>query len=118
MYKPFDLEERTFIFAKEVRLLIHGLTRTIAVLEDGKQLIRSSGSVAANYIEANEHLSKKDFEYRIKICKKEAKESKLWLKLLKTKDNKNHIEKIDNLIQESTELTLIFSSIIHKRKRK
>ncbi|RZJ56361.1 MAG: four helix bundle protein [Flavobacterium sp.] len=59
------------------------LPRTIQTIEDGKQLVRSSGSVGANYIEANESLSKKDFCYRVKICRKEAKESIYWLTLLK-----------------------------------
>ena len=80
--KQFDLEERTLQFAKDVRSLIKNLTRTISNIEDGKQVIRSSGSVAANYIEANEALSKKDFVMRIKICRKESKESQLWLHLI------------------------------------
>ncbi len=52
------------------------LSRTIGNIEDGKQVVRASGSVGANYIEANESLSKKDFVMRIKICRKEAKESR------------------------------------------
>lgn len=59
--KPYDLEERTFLFAKEVRLFVKTLGRSIANIEDAKQVVRSSGSMAANYIEANEALSKKDF---------------------------------------------------------
>jgi four helix bundle protein len=82
--KIYDLEERTFVFARNCRLAIKSLPRTIEVYEDGKQLVRSSGSVGANYIEANESLSKKDFYYRIKICRKEAKESNYWLNLLNT----------------------------------
>ena len=62
--------------------------RKISVnIEDGRQLIRSSGSVGANYIEANEALSKKDFIMRIKICRKEAKESRYWLGLIDTQDD-------------------------------
>lgn len=72
MSKPYNLEERTFLFAKGIRDLIYKLPYSIANTEDGKQVIRSSGSVAANYIEANEHLSEKDFDYRIKVCRKEA----------------------------------------------
>ena len=74
--KKYDLEERTFLFAVKVRALIKDLKKTLSNLEDGKQVIRSSGSVAANYIEANESLSKKDFIMRIKISRKEAKESR------------------------------------------
>jgi len=74
--KQYDLEERTFEFAKRVRIFVKELFKTLGNIEDGKQLVRSSGSVGANYIEANESLSKKDFAMRIKICRKEAKESK------------------------------------------
>ncbi|OHB47384.1 MAG: hypothetical protein A2106_00280 [Planctomycetes bacterium GWF2_40_8] len=75
MSKQYDLEERTFQFAKNVSLYVKKFTRTISNMEYGKQVIRASGSVGANYIEANEALSKKDFVMRIKICRKEAKES-------------------------------------------
>ena len=71
----YDLEDRTFEFARRVRLLVKQLAKTAANIEDGKQLIRSSGLVGANYIEANESFSRKDFFMRIKICRKEAKES-------------------------------------------
>jgi four helix bundle protein len=79
---PYDLEERTFQFAKEVRVFIKTLEKTIANNEDAKQVIRSSGSIGSNYIEANESLSKKDFVFRLKISRKEAKESIYWLKLI------------------------------------
>lgn len=108
----YDLEERTFQFAKNVRMLVKNLLKTIANVEDSKQVIRSSGSVGANYIEANEALSKKDFIMRIKICRKEAKESAYWLRLiLETNDLDNEIE-FRRLIKEATELKKIFSSII------
>ncbi len=70
----YDLEERTYKFALNVRKNIKDLPRTISNIEDIKQVVRSSGSVGANYIEANEHLSDKDFLFRAKICRKEAKE--------------------------------------------
>ena len=115
MNKPYDLEERTFQFAKEVRLFIKTLDKTIANIEDGKQVIRSSGSVGANYIEANESLSKKDFVMRVKICRKEAKESRYWLKL--TEVNSEDAEKQRQLlIQEATELMKIFGAILEKTK--
>ena len=83
-------------------------------VEDGKQLIRSSGSVGANYIEASEALSKKDFLMRIKICRKEAKESRYWLRLVDTnKDNELENER-KSLEKEATELTHIFGSIVTK----
>ena len=81
--KTFSLEERTFGFARDCRFLVKDLKRTISNIEDGKQLIRSSGSVGANYIEGNEKLGDKDLIFRIKISRKEAKESEYWLKLLK-----------------------------------
>ncbi|MDD2935191.1 MAG: four helix bundle protein [Candidatus Pacebacteria bacterium] len=109
--KKYDLEERTFNFAKNCRILIKKIPKTISNIEDGKQLARSSGSVHSNYIEANESLSKKDFYFRIKICRKEAKESLSWLKLLDTDDGQREI-----LVIESTELMKIFGSIITKER--
>lgn len=113
--KQYGLEERTFKFAKECRLLVKKLSKTIGNTEDGKQLIRSSGSVHANFIEAVESLSRKDFYHRIKICRKESKESRSWLLLLDTENN-NILEEIKRLAQESLELTRIFGSILEKKK--
>ncbi len=114
--KVYDLEERTFIFAKDVRFFIKTLTKTIANIEDGKQVIRSSGSVGANYREANEALSKKDFVMRIKISRKEAKESVYWLKLINETNNLENSKEALMLIQEATELKKILSSILEKSK--
>jgi four helix bundle protein len=109
--KQYDLEDRTFNFAKDVRDFVRTLNKDIAMIEDAKQLVRSSGSVGANYIEANESLSKKDFLMRIKISRKEAKESTYWLKLLHI--NEMELDKIrDALVQESIELTSIFGAIL------
>ena len=80
--KTYDLEDRTLTFAKKVRAFVRKLSKTIANIEDGKQLIKASGSIGPNYIEANEALSKKDFVMRIKIGRKEAKESRYWLRLI------------------------------------
>src|SRR4051812_8164864 len=82
--KPYDLEQRTELFAKRVRAFVKKLTRIDANVIDGRQILRSSGSMAANYIEANESLGKKDFLMRIRICRKEAKETGLWARLLDT----------------------------------
>lgn len=97
--KPYNLEERTFEFARDCRLLVVKLPKTISNIEDGKQLVRSSGSVGANYIEANENLGEKDFKFRIKISRKEAKESLYWLSLLEAMNSKD--ESIESLIQEA-----------------
>jgi len=72
--KRFDLEDRTYAFAKHYRAFIKTLAKTIGNIEDARQLVRSSGSIGANYIEANESWSKKDFVLRIKTCRKEAGE--------------------------------------------
>jgi four helix bundle protein len=115
--KPiYDLEERTFQFAKAVRLFVKTLPKTIANIEDGKQLIRASGSVGANYREANESLSKKDFKMRIKICRKESKESAYWLRLIHETNNLKNADDAKSLIQEANELKKIFSSILTKSK--
>ena len=112
--KTYDLEDRTLAFAKSVRRLVKKLHKSIANIEDGKQLVRSSGSVGANYIEANESLSKKDFVMRIKICRKEAKESRYWLKLIDTQSNVELEEILKDLEKEARELTNIFGSILRK----
>jgi len=115
--KPvYDLEERTFQFAKAVRLFVKTLPKTIANIEDSKQLIRASGSVGSNYREANESLGKKDFLMRIKICRKEAKESAYWLRLIHETNNPKNGDVAQRLIQETTELMKIFSSILEKSK--
>jgi four helix bundle protein len=112
--KTYDLEERTFEFARDCRLLIFQLPKTIGNIEDGKQLVRSSGSVGANYIEANEKLGDKDFLLRLKISRKEAKESVYWLRLLKELNSKAHETNIQMLINEGQELRKILSSMINK----
>ena len=112
--KRRDLEDRTFEFAGCVRNFVKSLPQTLANLEDAKQLIRASGSVGANYIEANESLSKKDFRHRIKISRKEAKESRYWLRLLDVEGDARLEERRTAMVQEATELLSIFSAIAQK----
>lgn len=114
MEKKYDLEERTLKFAKDVRSLVKMLKKSIGNIEDSKQLVRSSGSVGANYIEANEALSKKDFIMRIKISRKESKESSYWLKLLDIENNEGLNNERERLINEATELMSIFGAILRK----
>jgi four helix bundle protein len=114
--KQYDLEDRTLQFAKNVRVLVKKLNKSIANIEDGKQVVRSSGSVGANYIEANESLSKKDFIMRIKISRKEAKESRYWLRLIDINQNNELESKRKVLIDEATELMKIFGAILQKSK--
>jgi four helix bundle protein len=112
--KPRDLEDRTFRFAESVRAFVKQLPRTISNTEDVRQLVRASGSVAANWIEADEALSKKDFLMRVKICRKEAKESRLFLRLIDAGLTKGSVTARDALAAEAREFVLIFSSIISK----
>ena len=112
--KQYDLEDRTLAYAKRVRAFVKKLHRTIANIEDIKQLVRASGSVGANYIEANESLSKKDFIMRIKICRKEAKEGRYWLRLIDTHGEMELEKERKDLEQEATELMNIFGSILRK----
>jgi four helix bundle protein len=112
--KQYDLEERTLKFARRVRAFVKLLPKTTANLEDGKQLIKASGSIGANYIEANEALSKKDFIVRIKICRKEAKESRYWLRLIETFDETDLENERKILENEASEVMNIFGSILRK----
>jgi len=114
--KPFDLEERTFLFAKKCREFVKILPKTIGNIEDGKQLIRASGSVHANFIESVEALNKKDSLHRMKICRKEAKESRSWLRLIDTGLTPALGQEQNLLANESLELTRIFGSIILKKQ--
>jgi len=92
------------------------LPRTIGNIEYIKQVVRSSGSVGGNYIEANEALSKKDFIMRIKICRKEAKESAYWVRLIMGTNSNEFESGSTDLIQEATELKKIFCKILEKSK--
>lgn len=112
--QKFDLEERTFRFARDVRLFIKSINSIDLIEEDIHQLLKSSGSVGANYREANDALSKKDFIYRIRISRKEAKESKYWLRLIKSMSSNIDHQGLDLLIIEAEELKRILSSILQK----
>ncbi len=111
--KQYDLEERTFQFAKRVRIFIKKLPKTTGNIEDGKQVVRSSGSVEANYIEANEALSKKDFLMRTKISRKEAKESAYFLRLIQETNESKFEREASELHNEAVELKKILSAIIN-----
>ena len=112
--KPYDLGDRTLRFARMVRGYVKNLLKTLSNIEDRRQLIKASGSVGANYIEAEEALSRKDFVMRIKISRKEAKESGYWLELTESKEEQ--ITERQNLIREAKERTKIFGSIVEKSK--
>ncbi len=108
----FDLEERTFKFARNISKLLKSLPVNISNIEYFKQLIRSSASIGANYLEANEALSKKDFLMRVKISRKEAKESVYWLKLIMETNTKDIKENLLSSCREAIELKKILSKII------
>lgn len=114
--KIYDLEKRFGNYFENTILL----TRKLPINEITKriisQLVASSGSVPANYAEASEAMSKKDFVKCLKICRKEAKESKVWLKGLKIATNSNKPD-FENLIQESNEIIYILTSIISKNDK-
>ena len=110
--KTYNLSERTARFAVDCRIIVRNIDRTVGNIEDGKQLVRSSGSVAANYLEADEAISRKDFTLRIKICRKEARESRLWLQLIFVSDSmETEVRRLQN---EAYELVKIFNSIVEK----
>ena len=114
--KPYDLKDRTFLFAKRAFSYFKSLSRNTVNIEVSKQGIRASGSVGANFIEANEAFSRKDFLMRVKICRKEVKEAIYWLRLSELGEEHEH--KKTELIDEATELMKIFGSIVEKSKNK
>jgi four helix bundle protein len=108
--RQYDLEDRTFRFAKDVIAFVDRIPRTIANVEIAKQLVKASGSVGANYIEANESLGRKDFLMKIRISRKESKESRYWLRLVSCEQDTEVTQA--KLVQESTELMKIFGAIL------
>jgi four helix bundle protein len=110
----YDLEERTRAFARRVVGFVRVLPRGIANNELSRQLVRSGCSVAANYIEANESLGDKDLLMRMRICRKEAKETFLWLDLVEGAAPDENERRA--LRQEADELTRIFGAIVTKRE--
>ena len=113
--KEFDLEERTARFGEEVIKFAQTINKNEITRPLIGQLVRSSTSIGANYMEADGAESRKDFIHKLGICKKECKETKHWLRMIATADlaAKN---KCQNLWRECQELTLIFSAIINKTK--
>ncbi len=113
MSKIYDLEERTLDFSKRVLKLCGALPKNDVNKRLTDQVLRSSTSVGANYIEANEKLSKKDFKHRIKISRKECKETTYWFNLI-VEANPKFEERMKSLIQESIEIRKILSAILDK----
>ena len=112
--KVYDLEERTFLFAQRVRRFVKTVPRSIANVEDIKQVVRASGSVGANYIAANDAVGPKDRVYRVRIARKEAKESRFWLRLIEVGPDPAAEEERAALIREAVELMSILAAIMRK----
>jgi four helix bundle protein len=109
----YDLEERTFQFALGVRRCVAGVKWTREQWTDVDQMLRASGSIAANYIEANNAVSKPDFRFRIRISKKEASECRLWLRLLaETSHDEPLTQMLHTLHKEADELARILAAIL------
>ncbi len=115
--RVYDLEGRTLKFAENAINVVKKIKINSVNGRIIDQLVGSSGSIGANYCEANEAESKQDFIHKIGISKKEAKETRYWLKLLKV-SNPEISNYLESLEKESQELILIFSSIIKSAKAK
>jgi four helix bundle protein len=113
----YDLQERTAKFGEEIIEFVKTLERNEINRPLISQLVSSGTSVGANYMEADGAESKKDFQHKIGICKKESKETKHWLRMI-AKANPNKDMECRRLSQEAQELTLIFSSILLSKKKK
>lgn len=108
--KEYNLEERTAKFAEDVIIFCRTISKDQLVMPIITQLLRSATSIGANYMEANGASSKKDFVNKIFICKKEAQETKYWLRMIKISHPKLESQ-INLLLKESQELILIFQKI-------
>lgn len=106
----YDLEERTEKFGEDIIDFVHIIPKNFINKSVISQLVRSSTSIGANYMEANEASSKKDFRNKICIAKKESNESRHWLSML-ARIHPEYIEQCRKLWKEATQLTLIFSQI-------
>ena len=114
--KKYDLGERTAKLGEEIIEFAGSLPETALNRPLISQIVRSGTSVGANYMEADGAESKKDFQHKIALCKKEAKETTHWLRMI-AKANPIQASKCRNLWQEAHELCLIFSSILNSRKK-
>ena len=113
--KKFDIYERALEFAARVATFIEKLPKGIAAIEYSKQLIRASGSVGSNIEEADGALTRKDFVNKMGISRRESRESRHWLRLIKKTQfikNQEDGKELDWLINEAKEILLIVSSII------
>ena len=116
--KEYNLENRTAKFSGDLIIFCKSCQKDVVILPLINQLIRSGTSIGANYREANGASSKKDFQNKIFICKKESKETLYWLELVgKSIDNEKQKDKARNLWQEAKEFVLIFGKIAFSTKK-
>ena len=115
--KIYDLDERTAKFGENIIDFTKNLTNNPINRPLISQVVRSGTSIGANYMEADAAETKKDFRYKISLCKKESKETMHWLRMI-AKANSNRKDECRKLWKESHELTLIFSSILLSKKKK
>ncbi len=114
--KKYDLEERTALFGEDVILFVKKLKKDEVNLPLISQIVRSATSIGANYVEADGAESKKDFRHKIAICRKEAKETKHWLRMISVANPDTKAE-CRKLWKEAQEFTLIFSAILLGKKK-
>ena len=115
--KPYDLEERTALFGESIIVFAKKIPVNLITEEIIPQLVDAGTSVGANYCEADDAGSKKEFRYRISLCKRESRESKHWLRMIATAAPELKIE-ARILWQEAKELHLIFCAIWRKKCKK
>ncbi len=111
--KKYDLEDRTLEYSKRIIKMAKSLSKNTINFKLVDQVVRSGSSMGANYREANETETKKDFKYRMRICRKEGKETTYWLKLI-IEANPEYEKRIIPLLEETTELIKIFAAILKK----
>jgi len=115
MAKIFDLIERTAVFGENIILFCNTIPRTVVTTPLIYQLVKAGTSIGANYHEADNAESQRDFRHKIGICRKESKESGFFLRMIKT-SNPEKTSEIEALMQEAHELNLIFNTIFIKNK--
>jgi four helix bundle protein len=115
--KPFDIKERTFEFGVRIVRLVNTLPRTVAGAKVGDQLVKSGTSIGANVEEADGAESKRDFVHKMSIARKEARETRYWLRIVRATELSKDTQEISYLLQESDELVRILSAIIKSAKR-
>ena len=113
--KLYNLEDRTLEFGKRIIRLAKALSKNTVNFVLIDQVVRSGTSMGANYREANETETKKDFLFRVRICRKEGKETIYWLHLI-VEANPEFKDRIQPLIQETSELVKFFAAIVEKSK--